>query len=143
MMSRMATRERVWFFAIILIAFAGCLVVALFTTSQSFSNTTRYAFVLMLLIGIAHTFAGYFMVDEIRTSRADLYDQIGRPAQNVVRSIKQEWRFYVLILTREYASIESRKIRILGDIVWLCSVTNLFLLFYLMLFHLHEFDVTG
>ena len=137
----MATRERARFFAIVWIGFAICLVVALFTTSQQFSSTTRYTIVLMLLIGITYTFAGYFMVDEIRTSHPDLYDEICTPTQNIVRSIKQDCRFFMFLLSREYASIDSRKIRLLGNIVWLCSVANLFLLCYLLLFHFHEFDV--
>jgi hypothetical protein len=140
MMFQMPTRERAWFFAIVLIGSAICLVAALFTTSQPFSSTTRYAIVLMLLIGMTYTFAGYFMVDEIRTIHPDLYDEIARPTQNIVRSVKQEWRFFIFLLSRKYASIDSRKIRLLGDIVWLCSIANWFLLLYLLLFHFHEFD---
>ena len=134
-------RERAAFFAIILIGAFAIGLVALFTTSQPFSSTSRYAIVLMLLIGVTYTFAGYFMVNEIRTSHPGLYDEIGRPTQNVVRSIKQEWRFCIFVLTRKYTSIESRKIRLLGDIVRFCSIANLLLLWYLLLFHFHEFDV--
>jgi len=134
-------RERAAFFAIILIgAFAMCLI-ALFTTSQPFSSTGRNVIVLILLIGVAYNFAGYFMVNEIRTNHPGVYDEICRPTRNVVRSLTQEWRFCVFVLTRKYTSIESRKIRLLGDIVWLRSSANLFLLLYLLLFHFHEFDV--
>ena len=83
------------------------------------------------------------MSNEIKTSHPDLYNEIGRPALFADQSGKEQWRFLIFVLTREYASMGSWRIRLLGDIMWLCSIASLFLFYYLLLFHFHDFDVRG
>jgi hypothetical protein len=94
---------------------------------------------LALLIGVIYQITGNLMTKEIRENYPDLYKEIGRPAQIGNLSIKQEWRFFTFLLTRKYASIESRRIRLLGDIAWLCGVANFLLLACLVLFHFDDF----
>jgi hypothetical protein len=138
----MLTREQSWLWLIVL-AQAAVFVVAFavgLSTSTTHSSMGWYAIGLMCLIGAINVSAFYLMSGEIGRNYPDLYNEIGRPAMSTDRSTnKQHWRFFMFVLTRKYASVGSRKIRLLGDVFWLSTIANYFLILYLAVFHQNDF----
>jgi hypothetical protein len=103
------------------------------------SNASGLALGLIVLIGIVFLAAGHLLVKELRTDYPDLYVNIGRPALFAPRSIIEQWRFIRFIILRKYRSIANKRIRVLGDIVLLCSIINLGLIFCLVVFNYNDF----
>jgi hypothetical protein len=128
--------------SLFVVALAGGLVVALaagLSISATGLNTGWYALGLMVLIGVINMFAAYEMSREIRRNYPELYNEIGRPALSTDRSTKEQWRFVIFLFARKYASIGSRKIRLLGDVFWLSTIAIYFLFVYLAVFHPNDF----
>jgi hypothetical protein len=95
------------------------------------SNAHSFALGFMILIGLVFVGASYLMLTELRTNYPDIYNEVGRPAFFAPRSIIEQWRFVRFIVWRKYDSLASKKIRILGDIILLCSASNLAIILYL------------
>jgi len=103
-------------------------------------STGWYVLGLTISIGAIGMFAAYSMSREIKRNYPDLYHEIGPPVFSTDLS-KEQWPFLRFILTRKYASIGSRKIRLLGDIVWLCNVSVWLSFVYQALFHANDFHI--
>jgi hypothetical protein len=105
---------------------------------MAISSASTYTIVAILAAGAVCTYAGHLMAKEIKRNYPILYDDIGRPAPFSWRSGYEQWRFLAFVYFRRYRSL-GNKIKILGDVVLLCSFVILILFLYLVLFRLDDF----
>jgi hypothetical protein len=106
---------------------------------MSHSTTTLCALGLALLVTVCGACASRLMSKEIEIRDPDTFRTIGRPALFARRSICDDYRFARFIWPREYNSIASEKIRLLGNIVFLCTCINVVIVIYLFLFRSNDF----
>jgi len=106
---------------------------------MSLSNTAVYALCAMLLIAVVGAWATQTMKNEIKIHYPDLYDYIGRPGLFSRRTIYDQCRFARFIFRREYNSLDSRRIKRLGNVVLLCNLINVMIFVYLFSFRYNDF----
>lgn len=102
-------------------------------------SITVYALGGMLLITAVGIYSTQLLTNELKMHHPALYDDIGRPGLFAQLSIRHECRFDRFILRREYKSISNRKVRLLGNIVFLCDGLNVLIFIYLVCFRYNDF----